>query len=77
MKDFTALDNAILTRIAEGPCTFVSIGTRVNHLAMSLAVKKDESFRVVDRRLQALRKRGLIQYHRARWFLRAPDTDKP
>lgn len=69
MKDFTKLDRAIMTRIAESPCTFASISTNIAHHAVPLAKDPDEAFRVVDRRLQALRKRGLVYFGRTKWFL--------
>lgn len=66
-KDFTAIDCAILTRIAESACTFASINACVEHLAKVHDEKK--AFRVVDRRLQALRKRGLIRFGNTKWFM--------
>jgi hypothetical protein len=71
MKDFTELDSAILTRIAESACTFTSINVCVAHLAEQHDEKK--AFRVVDRRLQALRKRGLIEFGTRKWTLVALD----
>lgn len=72
MKDFSALDNAILTRIAESRCTFASINAAVEHLAKQHDDK--QTFRVVDRRLQALRKRGLIYFGNTKWFMSEPST---
>lgn len=69
MKDFSELDIAILRRIGERPCTFTSINARVTTMAaLYVATKYGSPSRVVDRRLQALRKKGLIRFDTGRWF---------
>lgn len=70
-KDFTTLDCAILTRIAESACTFTSINANVEHLAKPFTKPPLhlDVFRVVDRRLQSLRKRGLIYFGKTKWFM--------
>jgi hypothetical protein len=74
VKDFTTLDCAIMTRIAEGACTFASINAAVEHLAEPHAGEPANTFRVVDRRLQALRKRGLIYFGKTKWFMATTST---
>lgn len=69
VSDFTTLDCAIMTRIADSACTFASISANVAHLAAPLAKNPDQAFRVVDRRLQVLRKKGLIYFGNTKWFL--------
>lgn len=65
------LDNAILKRISESACTFTSINACVENVAKPLATR--DTFRVVDRRLQSLRKRGLIYFGNTKWFLKNAD----
>lgn len=75
MKDFTKLDCAIMTRIAESCCTFASINANVEHIAKDYIIgTKTPAFRVVDRRLQALRKRGLIYFSKTKWFMAEGDS---
>lgn len=72
MTDFDAIDTAILNRISKGDKpTFNSIWTAVRELADALAPEPKpgrgrgrEGWRVVDRRLQALRKKGRLHYSR-------------
>lgn len=56
--DYAALDKKLLRAIASGKCKFAAIC-----LAVGVEPHADE-FREVDRRLQALKKRGLIEYKR-------------
>ena len=57
--DYASLDAAIVKAIRDGADTFmvlvVRLGTMVGH------------WRLIDRRLQSLRKRGLIVYNNGRW----------
>lgn len=69
MKDFTTIDCAILSRIASGACTFTSINASVEHHAKPHAGPRGDTFRVVDRRLQSLRKRGIIHFDNTKWFI--------
>lgn len=70
---FTTLDDAILAAIKAGRTTFVSIVGNVEDLAKHLATPdrwgKISHDRLVDRRLQALRKQGKIAYKAKQWFL--------
>lgn len=79
MNYYATLDCAILTRIEESACTFTSINANVNHLAKPYATPNrytDTSFRVVDRRLQALRKRGLIEFRKGLWYSAGASKDR-
>lgn len=63
--DYTELDGAILAAIkADAPVTFASITLAVRSTAEKLAhtERQGQAWRVVDRRLQALRKAGKIRY---------------
>lgn len=70
---YDQLDNAILTAISGGKDAFYIINAAVDHLAKPHSLNGD-AFRVVDRRLQALRKRGLIQHWRGKWRMRPDDV---
>jgi hypothetical protein len=63
------LDELILRRIRDGGnvVTFSSMGKDVNNEADRLAFAGGKSFRIVDRRLQALRKKGLIRFISKQW----------
>ncbi|KAB0556204.1 hypothetical protein [Pantoea stewartii] len=62
--DYTFLDMLIQESVASGNNTFAKIDTgEVNKQAKLLEQQiKSEAFRIIDRRLQALRKKGLIKY---------------
>lgn len=60
------LDGAILAAIDSGKRKFYIINAAVEKLSAPHA-KDGEYFRVVDRRLQALRKSGLIRYAGGEW----------
>ena len=62
MNDYTAFDAKLLARIKESPATFSSLSTHMDAEAQEIATYKYDAFRVTDRRLQAMRKRGLIEY---------------
>jgi hypothetical protein len=72
MTDYSKMDNLILESIAYGAKTFSTIDNGdVYREAQRL---QDETggpaFRIIDRRLQALRKKGLIQYTtKEKWSL--------
>jgi hypothetical protein len=68
MKDFTELDNAILAYVDEAGHRFASINSAVEKLAAPLGKGDHDTYRVVDRRLQSLRKRGLIRFGTTKWF---------
>lgn len=69
--DYTTLDAAIIQRITKAaPATFTTVfayKSKVMEEADTLAAadfEKAKAFRIVDRRLQALRKAGKIKYQR-------------
>ena len=67
--DYTKLDNAITGQLrkAQSPVVFGTLHDHVRPEAETLSSHPDESeagWRLVDRRLQALRKKGLIKYQR-------------
>lgn len=70
---FVSLDEAILAAIKTGRTTFVSIVGNVEALAKPLATPdrwgRSNHDRVVDRRLQALRKQGKIAYKAKEWSI--------
>lgn len=63
MSAYHDLDEAIVKTIAGGTKTFGPILVRVSAIAHRLSPLGD-SFRLVDRRLQALRKAGRIAFNR-------------
>jgi hypothetical protein len=68
MKPFEKLDAAIVKAIESGKNKFYIITAAVEPLALPLALGGPQhAYRVVDRRLQALRKRGLIAYSGVEW----------
>lgn len=75
-NNYDALDLAILDAIDGGVRDFTSIAysTKIVDLSSPLASRMGEAFRVVDRRLQALRKRGFIEFREKQWhmILRTP-----
>ena len=64
MSDYTEFDAKLLARIQRGNVTFVGIDHHMRNDAMRLVKPGHDAFRVTDRRLQALRKKGLIQFSR-------------
>lgn len=69
MSKYAELDKLILSSVNYKPKSFSDIyfgserGTPdISKVCQSMTVGKDEPARVLDRRLQALRKRGLIQF---------------
>lgn len=64
MKDFSALDDAILKHVRARRAPHPIYARHLNTLAAPLATVTSagpDTYRLIDRRLQALRKRGLIQ----------------
>lgn len=63
--DYTELDEAIIARVTEGCVSFSALSAAVSNCSEALA-KNDPApaWRIVDRRLQALRKAGRIRYQR-------------
>lgn len=70
-RDFRKLDFAILERIRRSACTFTSINASVEEIAKaSLRSYNGQAFRLVDRRVQALRKQGFIYFDKGQWFIK-------
>lgn len=70
--DYTALDAAILDKIIYGAKTFSLIDTgevseQANIIALLNGRSMHDGWRVTDRRLQALRKKGAIVFHNREW----------
>lgn len=65
MSKYIDLDNLILKAIGGGQRTFNRLLTPAIRQAAAAADSQAEDWRVVDLRLQALRKRGEIEYIRA------------
>ena len=65
---FDYLDTAILKAIDSGITTYTAICNRVQSYAQPLTHRHDWQ-RVVDRRLQAIRKRGGIVFEKKEWKL--------
>lgn len=80
MSKFTDLDVMIITRIARAPCTFTELQEPEISLAAASFVVADRygtlgpTWRVLDRRLQALRKEGHIVYSKGRWWLKGTEV---
>lgn len=64
MSDYTEFDAALLALIAGGMSNFTRLSVQLDSLAKPFCVTpSSEPFRVVDRRLQALRKRHLVAFN--------------
>ena len=66
MADYTSFDAKLLERIQRKAANFTQLSTYMNADAKAIISAQGgddrDAFRVTDRRLQALRKRGLIKY---------------
>lgn len=72
MGKYDKLDQLILDKIGGHPAPFMNIYVRdVHEECEALSTKKYEGFRVLDRRLQALKKAGLIRCLRGKGWVRA------
>lgn len=67
LKDFTALDAAIVDAIKVGKDEFSKITPLVRSLAGQHATRHGSLFKCVESRLQALRRAGLLVYTDKRW----------
>lgn len=76
MHDYTELDAAIVAQIKAGCVNFAAMSAALQKAALPFVQNPRDpracptpTWRVIDRRLQALRKRGAITYSRAddRW----------
>lgn len=68
----TDLDLAIKATILNGKRTFIAIrySVRVDKLVREIAkASKRDRFRILDGRLQALRKKGVITFNAGEWSL--------
>lgn len=63
-KDYTDLDKAIVAKISGGTITFTLICNAVDVQTRPFVSFTSPGWRVVGRRLQALRKAGKIKYQR-------------
>lgn len=64
MPDYTNFDAVLLALVAAGVSSFTSMVGKLESLAKPFCnPDRPEPFRVVDRRLQALRKKKLIAYN--------------
>lgn len=62
--DYTEFDRKMLALIASGKVTAAALTAALEADAKPLMSRPKEEFRVVDRRLQALRKKGVIAWER-------------
>lgn len=63
-RDYTDFDKKMLALIDAGTKTAAALTTALDADAKPLMNQPNEEFRVIDRRLQALRKKGLIAWER-------------
>lgn len=68
-RDHIDFDRKLLTLIATGKNTAAALTTALDAEAKQLMCRPEEEFRVVDRRLQALCKKGLITCERRGQFV--------
>lgn len=73
--DYSQLDAEILAEIGKGKVHFTQLASLLKSSAKTFCPDpKDEPFRVIDRRLQALRKKGKIGHDTKQgWRLRGAD----
>ena len=60
-KDYSDLDVLIQNEIKKAPAGFMTIMIRLREVSDQACGKKGEGWRLIDRRLQAMRKIGLIK----------------
>lgn len=68
-RDYTDFDKKMLSLIEEGKNTAAALTAALDAEAKLLTSQPKEEFRVVDRRLQALRKKGLVAWERRGSFV--------
>ena len=68
-RDYVEFDKKMLTLIAAGANTAAALTKALDADAKLLMSLPNEEFRVVDRRLQALRKKGAITWERRGQFV--------
>ena len=64
VRDYTDFDKKMLALIDAGTKTAAALTTALDAEAKPLMNQPNEEFLVIDRRLQALRKKGLIAWER-------------
>ena len=64
VRDYTEFDKKMLALISAGTNSAAALTTALDADAKPLMNQPGEEFRVVDRRLQALRKKGVIAWER-------------
>jgi len=73
--DYTHLDALLLEAIRRSQCTFADLRSQLEAEFDKLSPRDRHGdptgWRVLDRRLQALRKKDLIRYERAGWVPKA------
>lgn len=68
--DYAAFDKRLLQNIVAGRNTFMlldSVSSGLLPLAEPFCNRRTSPYRIIDRRLQALRKRGLIRFDGKVW----------
>ena len=68
-RDYTEFDKKMLALIDAGTNTAAALTTALDADAKPLMNQPKDEFRVVDRRLQALRKKGVIAWERRGAFV--------
>ena len=68
-RDYTEFDKKMLALISAGTKTAAALTTALDADAKPLMNQPKDEFRVVDRRLQALRKKGAITWERRGAFV--------
>ena len=68
-RDYTDFDKKMLALIDAGTKTAAALTTALDAEAKPLMNQPNEEFRVIDRRLQALRKKGVIAWERRGAFV--------
>lgn len=68
-RDYTDFDKRMLALIDAGTRTAAALTTALDAEAKPLMNQPKEEFRVIDRRLQALRKKGVIAWERRGAFV--------
>jgi len=68
-RSFSQLDSAILCAIATGENSFTLLQQQehIIQLAIPFETPFGDAGRVIDRRLQSLRKNGKIEYTKGKW----------
>lgn len=62
VSEYSEFDEKLLARIKRAGATFAALDAHMSSDAARLTKAGGDAFRVTDRRLQALRRRGLIEY---------------